>query len=148
MAEPKSFLLRIDPGLWAGLEGWARYDLRPVNGQIGFLLKQAVQKRRGVWRQEPAGARTGPQCAAQPVIRFQSEGEKVKRKILTIVMAATAAFSLVSLTAQEKKMDAKKAPMVTKGGILHPEMAVEHGTYDNPMASLGSKPEPPWTTTS
>jgi len=70
----------------------------------------------------------------------------VKRKILTVVIAATAAFSLVSLTAQEKKMDAKKAP--AKGGILHPEMAVEHGTYENPMASIGTKPDQPWSTTS
>ncbi|HXB68615.1 MAG TPA: hypothetical protein VNY05_10245 [Candidatus Acidoferrales bacterium] len=69
----------------------------------------------------------------------------MKRKILTVVMAATVAFSLVSLTAQEKKMDAKKA---VKGGILHPEMAVEHGTYDAPMASIGTKPDQPWSTTS
>ncbi|HXB68614.1 MAG TPA: hypothetical protein VNY05_10240 [Candidatus Acidoferrales bacterium] len=47
MAERKSFLLRIDPGLWADLETWAQDDLRSVNGQIEYLLKQAVQKRKG-----------------------------------------------------------------------------------------------------
>jgi hypothetical protein len=47
MAERKSFLLRIDPGLWADLEAWAQDDLRSVNGQIEYLLKQAVQKRKG-----------------------------------------------------------------------------------------------------
>lgn len=47
MAERKSFLLRMDPGLWAELEIWARDELRSVNGQIEYILKQAVQKRKG-----------------------------------------------------------------------------------------------------
>ena len=47
MAERKSFLLRIDPGLWCELEAWAADELRSVNGQIEFLLKQAVQRRKG-----------------------------------------------------------------------------------------------------
>ena len=42
----KSFLLRINPGLWKELEAWAQEDLRSVNGQIEFLLKQAVVKRK------------------------------------------------------------------------------------------------------
>jgi hypothetical protein len=47
MAERKSFLLRIDPALWADLEAWAQDELRSVNGQIEYLLRQAVQKRKG-----------------------------------------------------------------------------------------------------
>ncbi len=47
MAERKSFLLRIDPALWAELEVWAQDELRSVNGQIEYLLKQAVLKRKG-----------------------------------------------------------------------------------------------------
>jgi hypothetical protein len=47
MAERKAFLLRIDPGLWNELEAWAQDELRSVNGQIEYLLKQAVLKRRG-----------------------------------------------------------------------------------------------------
>lgn len=43
----KSFLLRIDPQLWADLESWAQDELRSVNGQIEFLLRQAVNKRKG-----------------------------------------------------------------------------------------------------
>ena len=43
----KSFLIRIDPQLWADLEAWAQEDLRSVNGQIEYLLKQAVEKRKG-----------------------------------------------------------------------------------------------------
>jgi len=47
MMERKSFLLRIDPALWANLEAWAQDELRSVNGQIEYLLRQAVQKRKG-----------------------------------------------------------------------------------------------------
>jgi hypothetical protein len=45
--ERKSFLLRIDPALWAELEAWAQDELRSVNGQIEYLLRQAVQRRKG-----------------------------------------------------------------------------------------------------
>jgi hypothetical protein len=48
MAERKSFLLRIDPALWAELEAWAQEEMRSVNGQLEFLLKQAVLRRRKV----------------------------------------------------------------------------------------------------
>ena len=41
------FLLRIDPELWADLELWAKDELRSVNGQIEYLLKQAVLRRKG-----------------------------------------------------------------------------------------------------
>jgi hypothetical protein len=46
MAERKPFLLRMDPALWADLEGWAQEELRSVNGQIEYLLKQAVLRRK------------------------------------------------------------------------------------------------------
>ncbi len=47
MATRKPFLLRMDPALWAELEAWAQDELRSVNGQIEYLLKQAVVKRKG-----------------------------------------------------------------------------------------------------
>ena len=37
----------MDPALWADLEAWAQDELRSVNGQIEYLLKQAVLKRKG-----------------------------------------------------------------------------------------------------
>jgi hypothetical protein len=42
----KPYLLRIDPNLWSELEAWAQQDLRSVNGQIEFLLREAVLRRR------------------------------------------------------------------------------------------------------
>jgi hypothetical protein len=44
--ERKAFLLRIDPDIWSELEAWAADELRSVNGQVEYLLRQAVQKRR------------------------------------------------------------------------------------------------------
>ena len=45
--EKKAFLLRIPSDLWADLEKWAADELRSVNGQIEYLLRQAVAKRKG-----------------------------------------------------------------------------------------------------
>ncbi len=42
----KAFLIRIDAELWKALEAWAQEDLRSVNGQIEFLLREAVKSRR------------------------------------------------------------------------------------------------------
>ena len=52
MAERKAFLLRIDPELWAEMERLAQAELRSVNGQIEYLLREALAKR-GI----PAAAR-------------------------------------------------------------------------------------------
>jgi hypothetical protein len=46
MENRKSFLLRIDPKLWSELEAWAQEELRSVNGQIEYLLRQSVAQRR------------------------------------------------------------------------------------------------------
>jgi hypothetical protein len=47
VAERKQFLLRIDPQLWADLEAWAADELRSVNGQIEYVLRDAVRRRKG-----------------------------------------------------------------------------------------------------
>ena len=46
MAERKPFLLRVPPELLAELRRWAEDDMRSLNGQIEFLLKQALRKRK------------------------------------------------------------------------------------------------------
>ena len=45
MAERKAFLLRIDPELWAALERLAQAELRSVNGQVEYLLRDALAQR-------------------------------------------------------------------------------------------------------
>jgi hypothetical protein len=41
----KPFLIRIQPELYDALEAWAAQEMRSVNGQIEYLLKEAVRKR-------------------------------------------------------------------------------------------------------
>lgn len=47
MASKKSILLRISPELWETLARWAQDELRSVNGQIEFILREAVRRRTG-----------------------------------------------------------------------------------------------------
>jgi hypothetical protein len=42
--ERKRFLLRLNPDLHEALERWASDELRSVNGQIEFLLTEAVRR--------------------------------------------------------------------------------------------------------
>ncbi len=42
----KQVLLRLSPSLWNELARWAEDDFRSINGQIEYLLSQAVQKRK------------------------------------------------------------------------------------------------------
>ncbi|MEP0846495.1 MAG: Arc family DNA-binding protein [Phycisphaerae bacterium] len=48
MAERKSFLLRLPPELWDEIKRWADSELRSVNGQVEFILREAVRR----WRRE------------------------------------------------------------------------------------------------
>jgi len=45
MAERKAFLLRLDPAVWTELERLAQTELRSVNAQIEFLLRDSLAKR-------------------------------------------------------------------------------------------------------
>jgi hypothetical protein len=45
VAERKAYLLRVDPDLWAEIERLAQSELRSVNGQIEYLLREALERR-------------------------------------------------------------------------------------------------------
>lgn len=45
MADRKSYLLRIDPEIWAEVERLAQAELRSVNGQVEYLLREALAQR-------------------------------------------------------------------------------------------------------
>ncbi|MGF1461763.1 MAG: Arc family DNA-binding protein [Maricaulaceae bacterium] len=49
MAAKKSYPLRINAEILAAVQRWADDDLRSVNAQIEFLLREAL-KREGRWR--------------------------------------------------------------------------------------------------
>ena len=44
MPERKPFLLRVDPALLEALSRWAADDLRSLNGQIEFVLRDALKR--------------------------------------------------------------------------------------------------------
>ena len=62
MASPgkKSFLLRVDPALWAELERLAAQELRSVNAQVEYLLREALARR---------GRRAGPRSTERDIER-------------------------------------------------------------------------------
>ena len=52
MKQRKAFLLRLDPALYDALDRWAAQELRSVNGQIEYVLTQAVRKQGMAVREE------------------------------------------------------------------------------------------------
>lgn len=55
MAEKKKFLFRLDAELYEALEKWASDDLRSVNAQMEFLLKEAARRNGRIKGQRPEG---------------------------------------------------------------------------------------------
>jgi len=52
MTQKKAIILRIDPKLWKDLNAWAKDELRSLNGQVEYLLREAVIKRKGPNKKE------------------------------------------------------------------------------------------------
>ncbi len=44
MSERKPFLLRLDPAVFDALQKWADDDLRSVNAQIEYLLRDSLAR--------------------------------------------------------------------------------------------------------
>jgi hypothetical protein len=61
--EVKPFLLRVDPRVLAAVQRWAEEELRSLNGQIEFILRQALAKRGVKIADEPPPA---AEPAAEP----------------------------------------------------------------------------------
>jgi hypothetical protein len=48
MAEKKAFILRINPEVLKDIETWAADEFRSTNGQIEYLLQQALLVRKKI----------------------------------------------------------------------------------------------------
>ncbi len=59
MAERKSFLLRLPADLLEELNRWSRDELRSLNAQIEYLLRDAVRRHRRVLLDPPGGNPAG-----------------------------------------------------------------------------------------
>lgn len=46
MAEKKTIPLRLNPKMWEEISKWAEDEFRSVNGQIEYILQEALNKRR------------------------------------------------------------------------------------------------------
>lgn len=42
----KQIVLRLSPSLWNDIAAWAEEDFRSINGQIEYLLTEAVNRRK------------------------------------------------------------------------------------------------------
>jgi hypothetical protein len=61
MASKKSFLLRVDPGMYEALEKWSADELRSVNAHIEYLLRDALRRAGRLPR--PAAMENGIQTS-------------------------------------------------------------------------------------
>jgi len=46
MAEKKAFILRVNPDMLKDIETWATDEFRSTNGQIEYILQQALLARK------------------------------------------------------------------------------------------------------
>lgn len=46
MGEKKSILLRLSPKMCEDLSRWAEEEFRSVNGQVEYILQEALNKRK------------------------------------------------------------------------------------------------------
>jgi len=53
MAKKKAFVLRLQPEKLKALEKWAADDFRSINGQIEWILHNALQKAGRLKKQTP-----------------------------------------------------------------------------------------------
>ena len=58
MAERKPFLLRIDSAVLEAVQRWANDDLRSLNAQIEFVLRDALRRAGRLPREQPSPADT------------------------------------------------------------------------------------------
>ena len=58
MAKRKSFALRIDAKTYDAMQRWAKDDLRSLNAQIEYVLRESL-RRAGRLPRDAGGARSG-----------------------------------------------------------------------------------------
>ena len=77
MASPdkKAFLLRLPHEVWAQIERLAGAELRSVNGQIEYLLREALARRSGTGDPKAPQEEESPDGAASG----RRSGQKNKR---------------------------------------------------------------------
>lgn len=62
----KAILVRLPTELWERLNRWAAEELRSVNAQIEYVLREATRKRFGPERETPDEGSTGSGAEGKP----------------------------------------------------------------------------------
>jgi hypothetical protein len=63
VAERKAFLLRVDLGVLDAMQRWANDDLRSLNAQIEFVLRDALRRAGRAPRETPPDQTPAPPVA-------------------------------------------------------------------------------------
>ena len=58
MADKKAFLLRVDPGVWTAILKLDQAELRSMNSEIEYLLRDALARRGITLRKSPPKAKS------------------------------------------------------------------------------------------
>jgi len=66
VSERKAFPLRVDARLFAAVERWAADELRSVNGQVEFLLREALRRAGRLPGEAEGGAASADAEEAEP----------------------------------------------------------------------------------
>ena len=59
MAKRKQYPLRIDPTVWEAIERWAADDMRSANGQVEWILREALRRAGRLPSESDASAKDG-----------------------------------------------------------------------------------------
>ncbi|WP_279005342.1 hypothetical protein [Alistipes finegoldii] len=62
----KSFVLRIDAATMEALEGWAADEFRSINGQLQWIIADALRRSGRLKKPRPAGLRSGDSAGLSP----------------------------------------------------------------------------------
>ena len=60
MAARKQYPLRVDPATWEAVERWAADEMRSVNGQVEWILRDALRRAGRLPKSEDKGEATKP----------------------------------------------------------------------------------------
>ena len=61
MAKTKSFILRIDSEMMDAIEAWAADEFRSTNGQLQWIISEALKKAKRMPKKSKKVAETTPE---------------------------------------------------------------------------------------
>ncbi len=61
----KSFALRVDSGVYEAIEKWAADEFRSTNGQIEWILSDALKRAKRIPKKVPENPKENPKTAVE-----------------------------------------------------------------------------------